>query len=55
MTKARCERNMKIKKQVVALIKKDYPLKQALHIVGQWYYLSAKAVEKIYYETRVEA
>ena len=54
MTKARCERNMKIKKQVVALIKKDYPLKQALHVVGERWYLSAKMVEKIYYGTRVE-
>ena len=55
MTAKRKERNSKIKKQVVALIERDYCLKQALHIVAERWYLSAKMVEKIYYETRVDA
>jgi hypothetical protein len=50
----RIERNKRIKKQVIKLNEEGYSLKEALNLVADRWYLSAKQVERIYYETRME-
>lgn len=50
----RIERNRRIKKQVIKLNEEGYSLKEALNLVADRWYLSAKHVERIYYETRMD-
>jgi hypothetical protein len=48
----RSERNKRIKRQITKLQSEGFSLKEALYIVADRWYLSAKHVERIYYETR---
>ena len=51
MTKARSERNKRIKRQIIRQLDMGLSLKEALYVVSERWYLSAKHLERVYYDT----
>lgn len=51
MNQLKIERNRKIKRAVIEEVRKGLLVTEAFHVVAERWYLSAKSIERIYYET----